>query len=261
MISKINITSNLVNKSISIEHDNVLPFTNGIYFYFYDGNENCKFDNLSFSYTLNKGGSQVATKSWPADGIKFESSTSQYLVSDRLIFEPETEYELVISVTNAGETFNKTDTFTIGRPEQPFASWTWDASSKEWTPPKAKPTDENFTWTWSEADSDWIKREMCVYPNPGTSTPTTKPVELTRDEFMAKLSTMTVDSQNLLTKAETAFTNGDLDEQARIKWQYGTSFARVDAQVILWGDNLSLTSDQLDTIFGVTYNANTSPNP
>lgn len=36
---------------------------------------------------------------------------------------------------------------------QPFASWTWSTSKKEWTPPSPKP-DDDTAW-WDEEAGEW----------------------------------------------------------------------------------------------------------
>ncbi len=259
MKSKIVVTTNIKNESISINADSIGHRDSILHFYFEDGNNPVKFNGLSFSYTISKDGSDVATRTWPADGSNetyVEGDPNSIFVSDRAILSIDEDYSITVSVTHNGSTFTETQTISTGRPAKPFTAWTWSASNKKWEPPVARPTDESKPWVWSDEHNKWVETDRCIVNNPNTSTPTTIEVSLSRDDFMAKLNTMTVDSQNLLTKAETAYTNGDLDTAAKIKWQYGTTFKRMDAEVLLWGDNLSLTADQLDTIFDVSFSDN-----
>lgn len=264
MKSKIVITTNLKNESISINADSIGYRDSVLHFYFVDGNNPVKFNGLSFSYTISKDGSNVATRTWPADAsieTYVQCDPNSLFASDKAVLIVDEDYSITVSVTHNGSTFTETQTISTGRPTQPFTSWTWSDANKKWEPPVARPTDETKAWIWSDVHNKWIERDRCVISNPGTSIPTTKEVSLTRDEFMNKLSNTTLpDNTNLLTKAETAFADGNLDGPARIKWQYGNTFKRMDAEVILWGDNLSLTAEQLDDIFDVTFSSN-APNP
>lgn len=42
------------------------------------------------------------------------------------------------------------------RPSQPFPSWAWDESDKEWTPPIQIPS-EFGDWAWDEEDLVWVE--------------------------------------------------------------------------------------------------------
>jgi hypothetical protein len=259
--SKIIISTNLKTKNISINADSIGHRDSVLHFYFVDGNNPVKFNGLSFSYTISKDGSVVATRIWPDDPsleTYIQCDPNSLFSSDKAILSIDEDYSMTVSVTHNGSTFTETQTISTGRPAKPFTAWIWSDDKKKWEPPVVRPTDETKPWIWSDEHNKWIERDRCVYGNAGSLEPKTKEVSLIRDKFMKKLSETTLpDGTNLLTKAETAFTNNELDGPTKIKWQYGTTFKRMDAEVILWGDNLSLTADQLDDIFDVSFSDNT----
>jgi hypothetical protein len=44
------------------------------------------------------------------------------------------------------------------RPQNPFASWTWDSSNKQWQAPTPMPTEDKLYY-WSENDLEWQEVE------------------------------------------------------------------------------------------------------
>jgi len=176
----------------------------------------------------------------------------------RLKLEIEKEYELYVWAEHDGQTFESTVTFTAPRPDQPYASWIWNADAVRWEPPVQAPEDENFAWHWDEASESWIKSDHVCYSKPNTQEIADKPVELDRVEFMKRLNSMAMsDGTNVLEAAESAYESGQLSTHANIMWKYATSFKLADSNLKQWAQDMNITDEQLDSLFEVVYVPNT----
>jgi len=57
-----------------------------------------------------------------------------------------------------GGTYNSSlDAFI---PEQPYASWTLNTTTKDWEPPTADPSDENSLYRWDEDSLSWVEMDI-----------------------------------------------------------------------------------------------------
>jgi hypothetical protein len=56
-------------------------------------------------------------------------------------------------VENNGEKVEETSTFNSPSPEKPFASWTWNGTTKTWNAPIPRP--ENVVKEWNEELGQW----------------------------------------------------------------------------------------------------------
>jgi len=112
-----------------------------------------EFTNLSFGFELRKDGEVIDSHTWPLEGVRYRRTDQTYLVTHRLKFTPETEYELFVWAENAGIRAEKAHTFTTPRPAQPYPSWTWDGNT--WNPPIPYPDDGGF-YAWDEDAQAWV---------------------------------------------------------------------------------------------------------
>jgi len=248
------ITANIKNQHLSLDYD-IQPHNNYLYWYFTDGNLFCDLCNVNFSYNLIQNGDVVQAKSWPQNNEKLIQIDNQCFTNEKLLLTPETKYDLEIYVQNGSHELNKNFTFVTTRPTQPHKAWSWNSEQGKWLPPVPKPEDDIVPWQWDDDQNSWIESYKVCRSNStpeGSGDAIDKPVTLSRIDFIKKISEITLtDGTNLLDRAESAFENGELDTKSRIMWQYETLFKRSSADLRLWGDNLNLTEDQLNSIFNV----------
>jgi hypothetical protein len=109
---------------------------------FTKGDPVVEFKNLKFGFTLKHNNEVVDSKQWPPENVRYRRTDQKYLVTHRLKFKPDQDYELYIWAENAGILAEKTKEFTTPRPTQPYPSWTWD--SEKWNAPTPYPDDGNM---------------------------------------------------------------------------------------------------------------------
>jgi len=122
-----------------------------------------KFDNLSFGFRTFIGENLVLEKSYPEQGITYVETDQKYLIAEQLELQPEDEVKIDFFANNSGIEYDDFITFTIPRPEQPYESWIWNDSKREWEAPKPRPTspisfEESF-FIWNEEILDWEEYE------------------------------------------------------------------------------------------------------
>ena len=91
---------------------------------------------------------------FPTYGVAYDSCTSGS-VFEKLGWPctPETEYIISLWAEIADEKTEVSYTVISPRPEKPFASWTWDGTTKTWNAPIPRP--ENVVKEWNEELGQW----------------------------------------------------------------------------------------------------------
>lgn len=127
---------------------------------FTGNNPHIIFDDLSFGFELIKDGDLSAgeafidAKRFPEHGIIISEVFSDLPAGVYVINVPcETDLVLKLWSVNAGQRNDFSYTFTSGRPEQPYPSWTWSGS--EWQAPVARPKALTTPMWWNEKDQQW----------------------------------------------------------------------------------------------------------
>lgn len=108
------ILADLTTKTFTVDEE-TLPH---LYLGFRDnGSQNVTFNNLSFGYKITSGRKNVASGTYPAEGVQYVSSDQDYISSDTIEVTPETTYNVSVWVENAGERFE--DKFSTTTPAAP----------------------------------------------------------------------------------------------------------------------------------------------
>lgn len=125
---------------------------------FYNGNDKIVyFNNLNFEIELisKQDNSVVFRREFPLDATQqYESSDQSYLESAVLPVQPEQEYKFKVVISESGQTFTRTTSFTTPRPKKPYESWLWNGN--EWQPPVKLPIDD-YDYYWDESLLQWVK--------------------------------------------------------------------------------------------------------
>jgi hypothetical protein len=101
------------------------------------------FDNLAFGYTLARDGETIHEATYPPEGTTYLQTDQPYLVVDRVLgLQPDDELTLTLTASNAGVTYEDTESFTVPRPLQPNPDCVWNDEDKVWDCPKEE-VDEN----------------------------------------------------------------------------------------------------------------------
>ncbi len=114
------------------------------------------FINLKFGYTLSSDDTEIKTQSYPPAGVTYLQTDQEYIVSDRLMFEPETAYSLFLWAENDGNRYEYTYNFITPIPVQPFPSWIWNGEF--WEAPVPYPQDDKF-YHWNEDTQSWEEND------------------------------------------------------------------------------------------------------
>lgn len=115
-----------------------------------------EFVDLKFKYELRQNGDIKHYGVFPQPNTQYKKTDQEFLVTERLRFEIETEYELNLWAKNDGTVFEKTVSFITPRPTQPYESWFWDSSEKEWVAPEPYPDDGKY-YEWNEETQTWVE--------------------------------------------------------------------------------------------------------
>lgn len=153
-MSKINATFDVENKEWTMETTEPNPIHSDLNIIFTSSAEIVKFNNLTFGVSVTSGGQPVLSQFYPTYGVIYEAANNGS-VFEKVSWSstPETEYIISLWAENAGEKAETSYTFNSPRPEQPFASWTWDATAKQWNAPIPRP--ENEVKEWNEELGQW----------------------------------------------------------------------------------------------------------
>jgi hypothetical protein len=100
---------------------------------------------------LNAKFSQIV---FPKEGIVYKSTDQFLLFSESITFVSDDEITLKVQI----ESLEKSVSFTVPRPSQPYPSWVW--SNGHWNPPVAYPEDEGSYYSWNETLLTWEEVEM-----------------------------------------------------------------------------------------------------
>jgi len=112
---------------------------------------------LSYGADVRVNGELVLEKAWPPPGVMYVSTDQDMLVTERLTnFPPDAECSLSVWVENANGKFTGQTSFTIPRPEQPYASWVWNTKTLIWEAPVPYPDDNKF-YEWDEETQSWVE--------------------------------------------------------------------------------------------------------
>lgn len=112
------------------------------------------FKGLKFGFTLKQGEQIIDTQTYPPKGVVYLSTDQEYVVTHRLKFKPDLEYQLFLWAENDKKSIQHTETFTTPKPLQPYPSWTWDGET--WNPPIPYPQDGK-DYQWDEDSLSWIE--------------------------------------------------------------------------------------------------------
>jgi len=113
-----------------------------------------EFIDLKFRYELKQDGNIKQYGVFPPPNTRYVRTDQEFLVTERLKLEMETDYELYLWAENNKEPFETTVTFTTPRPKQPYDSWTWNADTQVWVPPAPRPDDGKY-YEWNEENQSW----------------------------------------------------------------------------------------------------------
>jgi len=151
-MSKAIAINNLDNQSWEVTYQEVAPSYVDIYINFIYQTPGTKFKNLKFKYELKQGENIKQYGVYPPAGVRYLQSDQQYLVSERITLQPDTEYTLYLWSENDNIQSETTSTFSSPRPSQPYPSWNWE--DKKWNPPVPVP-DTQTLYNWNEENQEW----------------------------------------------------------------------------------------------------------
>lgn len=234
-MNKIKVNCNLTNGDWSLDISDLGTHYSDLFISFKD-NSNADpfyFNNLNFLYRFSINGQIVSEKTYPPVGIKYFNSSDDYLVVERLNFDPGKQYTLYLSVENNGQFFEKSFTFLIPFPTKPYNSWTWNEITKDWQSPVSFPKDGRF-YDWDEKTLSWIKNYIIIL----------------RFNFILNLKNLKItDTTSALDKIESMFNSGGFSKNSELYWKHTTIFDRKNEHFIQWAKEVELIEEQLDELF------------
>lgn len=163
-MSKINATFNTSSNAWILESTEPNPFhidLNIIFTSDISDTEFVTFNNLSFGISVTNNTNLIFEKFYPTYGATYESAaTNSVFETTGWSCYPETEYVINLWLENAEERTETSYTYTTPRPIPTFQSWSWDTTTKKWTPPIPMP--EGPLQQWNEELGNWeeIKAEI-----------------------------------------------------------------------------------------------------
>lgn len=151
-MSKIIAVDNFKKQNWDVSYENLSPYYADLQIGFTEEAPIVHFNNLKFGFKLASNDQVIDEQTYPPKGVKYIRSDQKYIISHRLKFKPETEYELFLWAENASVQIEKVETFTTPKPQQPYDSWIWDG--EKWQPPVPYPDDGLF-YVWNEDEETW----------------------------------------------------------------------------------------------------------
>jgi len=121
---------------------------------------NVEFQNLRFGFILSSNNVEISRKEFPKDNHYYISSDQDYLHSEGLYVETDKVYDLQIWVENSGLFHKVNYQFTGPRSNQPYPSWIWDETIKNWKSPIPEPqfdSENPIAYRWSESLQSWAE--------------------------------------------------------------------------------------------------------
>jgi len=111
-MSKIFATDNFQTQNWKVTFKNLDPRYADLFIGFTDDAPIVEFKDLKFKYELKQNGNIKHQGVYPPPNITYVNSTETYIVTERLFYESETEYQLYLWVENDGKSFETTVNFT-----------------------------------------------------------------------------------------------------------------------------------------------------
>ena len=155
-MSRIIAKDHLESKNWEVTFDDLNPTFADLCIGFTEDAPIIEFKDLSFKYELRQGNDIKQYGVFPPPNVRYVKTDQEFLVVERLRFKMETNYELYLWAENNKESFETTVEFTTPRPKQPYDSWAWDSTKKEWVPPIEVPNTNNL-YKWNENTQSWVE--------------------------------------------------------------------------------------------------------
>jgi hypothetical protein len=153
-MSKITAIDDLKTKNWKVTFDQLSPYYADLQIGFTEDKPIVEFTDLKFGFTLSSDNETIDSKDYPPKNVRYIRSDQKYLITHRLKFTPDTEYQLFLWAENAKTYIEHTETFTTPIPTQPYPSWTWDGEN--WNAPVEYP-DDGGNYEWSEDEQTWVE--------------------------------------------------------------------------------------------------------
>lgn len=119
-----------------------------------------RFDGLRFGIDLTHGDDLLLSEHFPPDGVSFDSTDQEFLVSvDLAVIRRGVSYALGAWVENGGQTWSAALDLMLPRWAQPYPSWVWGDVNDCWIAPVSYPADGNI-YEWDENTTTWVVRQM-----------------------------------------------------------------------------------------------------
>lgn len=114
------------------------------------------FDNLSFGFSVKENDVVIQQKSFPQNGIIYESTDQEFLIGELLdSVRLGKQYVLSAWATNGGTTWSEDFDVLLPRWTQPFPSWIWNEDNECWIAPVPLPEDISHNYSWNEELQTW----------------------------------------------------------------------------------------------------------
>jgi hypothetical protein len=124
--------------------------------------------NLEFDISLKKDGQEIYSSHHPIFPIQYEKIKTSTLYVSKIEVIPDEEYVIETTTINQnfGVNYSNTLTFKTPKPPQPFASWSWDNTTKSWQSPVPHPdpvlgvddyVEGRKLYQWSESQQQWLE--------------------------------------------------------------------------------------------------------
>lgn len=115
-----------------------------------------------FQFRLLVNGSLVGVTQWPGPGVELKSSDQPVMRQWALPVRPDDSVTIQGRLWWRGRRGDVAEiiregavSYTVPRPDSPFASWVWDSDLIAWVAPVAVPQDgENYKW--DEPSQSWV---------------------------------------------------------------------------------------------------------
>tara|TARA_B100000035_G_C21010630_1_gene559450 strand:+ start:1188 stop:1712 length:525 start_codon:yes stop_codon:yes gene_type:complete len=120
--------------------------------------------DVRFGYELTKNSEIISAQNYPKDQQRYISSDGICpLCSAGIFLIPTTEYTISMWCLYRGTDYRDSFTFNSSKPSSPYASWTWDDSTKQWNAPVDMPIDTDIPYAWDESTQSWIRPQNSPY--------------------------------------------------------------------------------------------------
>jgi hypothetical protein len=155
-MSKIIAIDNIKTENWKVTLDDLSPYYADLQIGFTEQKPIVEFTNLRFGFSLSSDNEVLDNKEYPPANVRYVRTDQKYLITHRLKFKPETEYQLFLWAENSNIRIEHTETFTTPIPKQPYDSWTWNG--EKWNAPVPYPDDAG-DYEWNEDDQTWVETD------------------------------------------------------------------------------------------------------